>query len=718
VLTLNKYVVAVSLWLVAILVAVPAAAAQAEAFSLTVPMLAAPPSMNGTIDASWSKAVQIPVSFDFTYQRPGEPATAYVAQDPHALEVAFVVTQREGIVEDTETNGPGVLNDDNVEIDLWPQGGSSGFHYTFNANARGARYQTSSENSAFSPDWTAVARRTASGYVVTMRIPFSIMRAGGSKTWHAQFERIVQATNSDDVWEHEQGQRSGADAAFAGVLDGIQAGSKIGSRPQPRLQFYALGEATNAANGGNTSRIGADLAVPVTATSSFVASVHPDYSNVEVDQQTISPSAFPRFYSEVRPFFTQLSRNYNNTFSCNDCPMMLYTPAIPTYREGYAYEGTQGPLSFAAFDAIGHQRTDDAQVLSYTVNNSKNVTGISAQRVAVHFPGFDDITTSLTTGYAWQKTHDFVYLNVGSDDSNMTTDFGQNKYLEYGVGHFAKDTVYGISYQKIGAQFAPADGFVQIADVQGISTFLNRTVRFDPKHFLQDVQISNFLNEQNNHLGQPAWRFDNAQVNLDFRDQMTLHVYGGYGKNATQDGEYLPFNNNGVFLGYKTQTTTPSSIMYMGGAYYHGSLSSWSYLSTLPIMHNVQLSLEDDENTYTPGGTFAASEPVTRQWLERASLNYQFNRYASFALGARRIVGRNLPNAFQAPELPTAAAPCGTPNGFTPFDCVNAGNVSAAFHFLAAHNEWYIVYGDPNQLSTKPALFVKWIRYIGAEKGT
>jgi len=49
---------------------------------------------------------------------------------------------------------------------------------------------------------------------------------------------------------------------------------------------------------------------------------------------------------------------------------------------------------------------------------------------------------------------------------------------------------------------------------------------------------------------------------------------------------------------------------------------------------------------------------------------------------------------------------------------VSAGNVSLAFHFLAAHNEFYVVYGDPNSLATTPALFVKLIRYIGAEKGT
>ena len=49
---------------------------------------------------------------------------------------------------------------------------------------------------------------------------------------------------------------------------------------------------------------------------------------------------------------------------------------------------------------------------------------------------------------------------------------------------------------------------------------------------------------------------------------------------------------------------------------------------------------------------------------------------------------------------------------------MNASNVTVAFHLLAAKNEFYIVYGDPNSLATTPALFLKWIRYVGAQKGT
>ena len=38
--------------------------------------------------------------------------------------------------------------------------------------------------------------------------------------------------------------------------------------------------------------------------------------------------------------------------------------------------------------------------------------------------------------------------------------------------------------------------------------------------------------------------------------------------------------------------------------------------------------------------------------------------------------------------------------------------------FLTARNEFYVGYGDPNSLSTYPSAYIKWIRYIGAEKGS
>ncbi len=691
-------------------------AAAAESFTIAVPLLDKAPSFAGTVDDSWAKAARVSVPFDFTYQRPGEPTTAYIAQDPGGLDVAFEVTQRETLTASQTTNGGGVFSDDNVTLVVSPQG-TRGFQYTFTANALGARYQSSSENSAYAPQWIAAARRTSSGYVVTTHIPFDVIRSGGSTTWNTQFERTTIATNSTQIWEHMEGQRSPGDPAYAGTLTGINMhGNAKTSRPKPRVQIYGLGELTTPAYGGSTSRIGADLSLPVTLTSSLVAALHPDYSNVEIDQQTIAPTAFARRYSEVRPFFTQVGSNFNDTSSCNNCPTTLYTPAIPTFRDGYAYEGTQGRTSFAAFDAVGTARSDSAERANYQYSSSTLNYSASLQRVAVNFPGTRDDTTTFYTGLGNQHTHLFTYFNSGVDRGTNVNVPGLANYFEYGGGYASRLTTALISFQKIGPQFLPYDGYVSQPDIAGYFAFYNHTVNFAPQAPLHDLSISSYFGRYADHLGRPAQTDGGAQLNVDLRSLVSVHLYENSQGVETYDGELLPFNANGVYLSYRGQTVTPTSIGYTSGPYSHGHLTGWSYFTTLPVRRRINLSLEVDENLY--GGSPVGAEPVVKQWLERASLDWQLNRVASFDLAIRRIIGRNLPNAFQSPDLPTLQAPLGTLNGSAPFDYVSAGNVSFAFHFLAAHNELYVVYGDPNSLSTAPALFVKLIRYIGAEKGT
>ncbi len=648
-----------------------------EPFAITVPVLSTPPNINGTIDDSWSKATQAPVLFDFTYQRPGEPTTVYVAQDASALDVAFAVTQKEAITAGQETNSGGVGNDDNVTVALWPQG-AAGFSYTFSANAAGARYQTSSENTAYTPQWTAVARRTASGYTVTMRIPFDIIRSGGSRNWKVQFERMTVATNGMEVWEHVQGQRNAGDPAFAGTLTGmLSTGGRI-ARPKPRIQIYALGEGAPASIGGSTSRIGADFAIPVTLTSSFLGSFHPDQSNLEVDQQTIAPTAYARRFTEVRPFFTQAATNFNNTFSCTNCPTTLYTPSIPQYREGYAYEGTAGPFSYAAFDAIGTQRSDAAQVLTYALNNAQRIAQVSLQRVAVDTPSLHDDTSTITGGYLNQRTHLFAYFNGGADRGTNVPQRGFADYFEYGGGFVNQTTTLAFTFQKIGAYFNPVDGYVAQPDVAGYFLVFNKTVTFPKSSLFHDISLNSFYGRYHNRSGVTNQTNGGGQVNFDFKNLVALHVFlQSSGIEPNYDDlpgapvatayELLPFNTNGFYLGYKTQTTTPTYIQYSGGRYFHGHLTSWSYLTTIPLRRRMRLTLEADRNSYAPIAAWEPNwqlalgrEPPATQWLERASLDWQLSRDASVDIGVRRIIGRNIPNAVQFPDLPAPApgAPC------------------------------------------------------------
>jgi hypothetical protein len=670
--------------------------------ALSIPLANQTPAMGGEIDASWSTAAKLSLDNDFTYRHPATEATSvFVMQDKSALDIGFVVTQKESLTEAQETNGPGVANDDNVTVYLFPQG-AGGFAYSFSANPRGARYQTSTENTAYSPQWTATSKITPTGYSVTMRIPFSLMRAAGSTVWRAEFARTTVVSGSTAIWAFTPGQRSVSDPSYAGTLRDLAQHVQTATapvRPQPRLQLYSLGELTTHAQGGDTSRVGADLSLPITPTASFVSTLHPDYSNVEVDQQTIAPNAFQRQFNEVRPFFTQLTQFYNFAIGCINCPQSLYTPIIPTFRDGYAIEGTQGALSFSSFDTTGLARNDQATALNYFVKGASSKYGLDLQQVGVDAPGFHDVVDTFTTGYVSKRSNLFVYANGGQDRGTGVTSANLGNYYEVGTGYASPITVASLSYQSVGAQYLPADGFVAQSDTGGLETTLTQNWNFSPTAFVHDITYSWYGSHFRTHTGELDQTNAAHTFTFDFRDQIRMNVYTGSSDVLVTSGQLLPFNVNGIYLGYKAATTTPSFVQHLGGAYYHGNLDNWTYLSTQPLARDVHVTVEADENQYS---TVYPSEKSGKQWLERATVDWQLNRNASFDLGARRLIGPNLPVSFAPPD-------------FTP---LNAANVSVAFHFLTAKNEFYAVYGDPNSLSTKPALFLKWIRYIGAEKGT
>lgn len=261
----------------------------------------------------------------------------------------------------------------------------------------------------------------------------------------------------------------------------------------------------------------------------------------------------------------------------------------------------------------------------------------------------------------------------------------------------------------MGAQFLPLDGFVSHPDISGLSEFLSKTLNYSPKAYLQQVSLNAMHDQYRDSQGLTNQTDEWLSGSIRTRSQIGLNASTGSSFLRIADGELLPFNQGGWGISYRAGTSTGSSVSYSQGAYYHGFLGSWSLSTALRLARPVILSLETDTTHYVPKDAFGpgtvANEIVANELLERASLDWQFSHDASFDLGVRRISGLFAPTGYG--YVPTAGTP--------PIDSMN---LTAAFHFLALRNEFYVVYGNPNQLSTEHALFLKWIRYVGAPKGT
>jgi len=680
-------------------------AARATALPLEVPKLASALSL-GSQTAPWPTSLpDVTLAWDVVHGRPAsEKTVASVASDGRFLYVRFVAAQREPISAVQRTNDVGSGTDDEVWIDLWPND-SNGFSYQFIANPAGTHYATSSENAIYQPTWLSTGTVRDGGYSVDMQIPLGAIRGAHAGLWKAQFVRIVHATGEEQVWTYGTAQTNADALTYAGSLRMPSVATS--SRPKPRLALYALGDVAASSAGGATSRSGADLSVPITPTASFYATIHPDFSNVELDQQSIAPTAYQRFYSEVRPFFTQGAGFYNQ-LNCDVCTGLteLYTPAIPTPRRGYAVEGNQGRLGFAAFDAVGDGRNDVASVLNYRTPD--HVWEATIQRVAVTTPTLLDDTTTSGISYYDQK-HISAYFDYGNDHgSNVTLPDDAQRY-DVGGGWGSQTFALFGSARKVGDDYLPADGYVQHAGIAGYALYTNKIWLLRGTSRLQSISLGGLLDRYHGRSAGLNQTDNELLLDVLTKSAIDVQLTSGSSYLRTSDGIFTPVSQNGIgllfgsgssqnagnFGQHGSSSAYPTTISYNTGRYGNGRLDTWVRSKTFAAGRRGSLTLELDNTAQ-----WFSHGVDNVQWFERIGYAYQLGHDSSLAVGLRRVVG--------SPPIPNGGGNCiGT-----------CSNVSLAYHRKTAHNELYIGYGDPNTLITTPQVIFKFIYYVGAEKGT
>jgi hypothetical protein len=691
--------------LAAVAPGVAAAAEVQSAAAVSVPKTDTAPPLAPTANAgAWSGAPSIALGWDVVHGHAASDKTqATIETDGNFLYVRFAAEQKESIVASQRTNNVGSGVDDEVWVDLWPNG-TSGFYYQFASTPLGTHFQTSSENTTYEPTWDSAGALIAGGYTVTMKIPLGVIRGAQSGgTWRAQFVRLVHATGEESVWQYGAAQTNPDDVHYAGALNVPAA--QVSSRPKPRVALYGLGTVASQTAGGSTSRAGADISVPVTPTASIYATIHPDFSNVELDQQTIAPNAYQRYYSEVRPFFTQAANFYNN-LNCAVCNQTqeLYTPAIPTPRDGYAFEGQEGRFGVAGFDAVGDSRQDVASVLDWQSSDQR--WAATVQRVAVTTPTLiDDVTT---TGLNWSdRQHLSAYIDYGDDSgTNVLKGDDAQRYAAGGGWGSQTFALYG-SMTKLGDYYNPVDGFVQHAGIAGYGIYSNKIWLFDPNDKLASVALGAVADRYTGTSD--GFNQTDNEVLLDVLTKSQIDVQGSIGSDYLRlsDGEMTPISQNGIVATYHSGNSQnagnfgqhgsgayPTSVTFFTGRFGNGRLDTWLRSTTMKAGTRGTLTLEaDTTDQYFSRGT------DNIQWFERLSYSYQLGHDSSFALGVRQAIG-NAP-------IPNGGGNC----------TGKCTNLSFALHLRRPTEELYLGYGDPNDLITLPQAILKLIFYVGAQKG-
>lgn len=709
-------------------------------------------------DGPWSAgAIPTPGGFYDLTTRRGAPydTKVWMLYDAQNLYVAFHCEQRgTPIVATQTTNDVGFGTDDFVGVGIDTSGAGTDAYY-FETTPRGIRYEQASETNRYRPTWSASAKVEGSSWNAVLIIPLRTMRIhpGATQTWRINFIRNVAASAEHYTWSYNGAMSDGPIGSgwpnftdlryWAAWSDVKVTGAMLqAAKPKPRAEIFALDSVGSdrrifqQANGAfapqNIRMDGLDLTYPLTATINFVGTLNPDFSNVEIDQQTIAPQEFRRNLQEYRPFFSQGAGFINANAVGLNPNSVFYSPGVGPFDRGEKVEGTFGLQSFGVLNFRGFDNTtgntfnDTAYGYKHALQNRTFLYWVDG--VTAHHSIFGEDTTNefgvagrnLKTGFVWgidqalEQTHGpWSPLNSAHSTTGFV-DVHQHNY-EWLVG-----------YQDISPYYNPMDGFTAASDERGPvvtgwtagatpyiknytlnffgDRFVDRSgathqVDFDPNiavTFKNGFSI-NGLGPSIGSLRSYALVNPAATGTTCGDPNLPRSYFSGFptyfcGRNDSFNLMTLPF-------GYGDGTPTPVDVQASFGRFGYGLLGPndgadyvhlYSITTSRPIGRVLSLGMEYD-------GTFErgiASGLSDSQWLRRVSVGAQLGPDENFTVSLRAINGNG---------------------GFA----LPGSNFAAAYHRrLRSGDELFLNFGTPASPYTLDRFIAKYLFRFGGEAGT
>jgi hypothetical protein len=731
---LRNLMVAAGLCAACLVTALPASAVTGPAGSFTAVRTDKPPALDPALtDPAWDKAVVASELQTITTQRPSNFKSRFMLlYDDQNLYVGMKLEQTGAPVTASQaTNDIGFGQDDFAGIGIDPSA-NAGQVYFFMTTPRGTRYQQSTESARFAPPWTAVAQISGDTWSAMMVIPLKVLRRPSSsvQTWRFDFIRRIAALNLNESWAYDATMNDGGggvngfpqagDARFWPRLTGLKIAGAPARRP-PRAEIYGLASAGEdrrrfqLANGNfvdtGARHAGADVVVPLTGTTAFVAAFAPDYSNVEVDQQTIAPQEFRRALNEYRPFFTQ-GANFFNPVSLNgiNAPanVIFYSPAIGPFNRGLKLEGSEGYQTFGVLEAQGAGFDDVVFGIKHAEPNRQflwSLDGVMANHRAfndtIDQRAGRDATWEAQVGGRNTKTG-FVYtLDYAHEHGTFVKDDRLAYKSEDFVDVHQHNYEIFTGYRTIGPEYSPILGFTVNADLRGPQAFFDLNGTLSKNGWIKRADV--FITADRFTDGSGAVHQADSNINVDLQFKNGLHLSGGpfssflrtydsglIGYPLYTGGVTRTYNQHNVNLGWKEGTPTPYNASLSWGPFGDMFLQSVSMSTSRVIAKRWSIGAEIDGTRERP--TFGG--PTDGQWLRRITIGETLGPTTNFSVALRSISGTG---GFAQPGV----------------------NLAGSFHHRFKNDsELFVNYGTPAAPTTLQRVIVKYVLRTGGGAGT
>jgi Domain of unknown function (DUF5916)/Carbohydrate family 9 binding domain-like len=187
--------------------------------------------------------------------------------------------------------------------------------FAFGVSAAGAQWDGIQANGGtvnlnWDIKWRSVVKNYKNRWVAEFAIPFrSIRYNGGEKEWGINFSRLDLKTNEKSSWAPMPRQFATATLAYTGSL--IWDKPLLPSGLRFSLIPYVSGKITQDKDAGEgfkpVANGGIDAKAILSTSMNLDLTVHPDYSQVEVDNQVTNLDRFELFFPEKRQFYLENS---------------------------------------------------------------------------------------------------------------------------------------------------------------------------------------------------------------------------------------------------------------------------------------------------------------------------------------------------------------------------------------------------------------------------
>ncbi len=669
--------------------------------TIVIPRLAADPKLADFLAGSvHSPAAAQMLRIDHFVERypddgskPSEDTVAYLGYTHGAFFAAFVCTdttpqliRAHMLARDTESD------DDDVFVML------DTFHdqrraFMFQTNPLGiqsdALYsEQTGYDFSFDTVWDTWGKRTATGFVVLMRIPFSSLYfakadPGEMRTWGIILGRNVAHTSESDYWprmNHDIAGRLTQDMAVEGFED-IEHGQNLQFQPYSLARNMRQLNSVDPVNPFFEDKpfqaySGLDAKFILHNSLVLDTTVNPDFSQVGIDNPATPNQRFPPYFDEVRPFFIENSSYFQTPIS------LYYTNNIVEPQFGARLTGKAGPWAMGvlsvddrspgqlvpASDPNANKRADFyATRLNRDIGKLSDVGVIYADREYVdsfnRAGGFD---YRARFGKGWTVTGQALT----SQTKNLTNNTPGEQYCENyaltcsGQAYFQQVRYsnlhwsWWLAYNDNSAGFVTDTGFFQRPDIREPNGHIGYTFRPASGPILSQGP-SLYAERIWDHTGVPLDAYVNPSWSVEFKGRTSLSAWAQLGQDRLRPIDYsaLPadvehHSNQAGFSFY----TSPVPYLAVGGGYYQGTAINYSPPSNQgpgPVdVSSPHLNVEvkpfgsvDLQNSYVythftdpaTGNVVYDNHELISRW------NYQLTKAASFNLIGQYI--STLPNA-------------------------------------------------------------------------